>query len=161
MSKTYRDFFLTEDAFLKENERFDKCKRKFTCQFMNNAKWRKVFCAIFSNPNLIQHCEVVTFCGGSGCAVLLLTELQNVNFEEFIYSDCIDEQITTEEYATSYRAIEYLEFRKTWVGEHIGKLVPRKTYEQDIEQIQSFLSEIGQFEWDLSENYLRLIAYRQ
>ena len=159
MSKTYKDFFFTENAFLKNNERFDKYKSKFTCQFMNNAKWQKVFCAIFSKSNLIRDCEVVDFF--SGCVVRLRTELQNVNFEEFIYSDCIDCCITTGEYATSYREIEYLEFRRTWEGEHIGKLVPRKVYEQDIEQIKNYLSEIGQFEWELNESYLRLIAYRQ
>ena len=158
MSKTYKDFFFTEDAFMKNNARFEKYKSRFTCQFMNNAKWRKVFCAIFSKPDLVRDCEVVDFF--SSCAVYLRTELQHVNFEEFIYSDCIDSCVGTGEYATSYREIEYLKFRKTWTNESIGKLVPQKVYEQNIEQIKNFLSEIGQFEWELNEDYLKLIAYR-
>lgn len=156
--KTYRQKFNSEDYFDEHQKRIDKRIAQFSNSFLNNAKWKKVFLTIFSNVDLVKQCEIKDFF--SSCYVDLRTELQDVKFEKFIYSDYIDEFITTGEYPISYREIEYLEFLKSWNGKFIGKLVKSKPITQDTEKIKKILSTVGQFEWEEYDNSVRLIAYR-
>lgn len=156
--KTYRQNFLSQEYFDKHQKRIDKKVQDFSNCYLNNAKWKKVFLTICSNADLFKHCEIRDFF--SSCFVYLRTELKDINFDDFIYSDHIDQSITTADGPISFREIEYLEFEKSWDGEFIGKLVQSKRFTQDTEKIKEILSTIGQFEWEEYENSIRLIAYR-
>jgi hypothetical protein len=156
-TKIYRDYFLTEESYIKYIDKLNKKIETFDNKFMNNSKWKKVFMKIYSNVNIIKQCEAVDFF--SSCINILNTNLQNP--QEYIFDDFVDNKIfIAGEYSISYREIEYLEFKKSWEGEYIGRLVNPKILPQDINKIKKTISEIGKFQWEEGENYLRLIGYK-
>jgi hypothetical protein len=156
-NKTYRDYFLTEEAYLKNKARSDKKIKTYDNEFMNNSKWKRLFLTIFSNIDLITHCEVIDFFSSS--IITLRTNSKNTEPEKYIYNDCIDNILfETGEYAVSYREIEYLEFKKQWKNEEIGKQGNQK--EQDTNKIKEIIKKTGQYEWEETDEYLRILGYK-
>jgi hypothetical protein len=157
-NKMYKEYFSNEESYIKNKNRSDKKIELYENKFMNNAKWKRIFLAIFSNTHCIKKCEIIDFF--SNATITLKTNLQNIEPENYIFSDCIDNFLfETGEYAVSYREIEYIEFKKCWKGNSIGMLIEPKTMEQDINKIKEVLSKIGKFEWDETEEYLRIKGY--
>jgi hypothetical protein len=157
-NKTYRDYFTNEEAYIKNKNRADKKIELYRNRFMNNSKWKKLFLAVFSNIHCIKQCEIMNFFDSA--IITLKTDLQNIEVENYIFSDCIDNYLfETGEHAVSYREIEYIEFRKCWKENSIGMLIEPKTMKQDTDKIKEILSKAGKFEWCETEEYLRIKGY--
>jgi|GEM_PF-148074 len=156
--KNYRQYFLTQERFDEHQKRIDKRIEKFSNSFLNNSKWRKLLLTIFSNTDLIQHCEINDFF--SNCIVNLRIQKKNIKFEDFIYSTHIDPFITTADGPISYREIEFLAFDKSWHGEFVGRLVQRKVFTQDMKRIRELLSAIGKFEWEEHDHSIHCDSLR-
>jgi hypothetical protein len=157
--KTYRDYFYTEEAYTKHKIKIDKKIETYNNGFMSNSKWKKLFLKIFSNIYLIKYCEVVDFFSSS--IITLKTNLGNIDPKKYIHSDCIDNILfETGEHTVSYREIEYLEFKKHWKSKESGKSGNYKIKEQDTNKIKETLEKTGQYEWEETEEYLRIIGYK-
>lgn len=113
--------------------------------------------AICQNQDLIKQCEIYNFF--EPCVnELVFRNIQN-NLDQYIQQEYISNQITTAEYPTFYREIQYLEFLKSWNGNQIGKLVEPIKQTQDIEQIRTYLSRFGEFRFEQTDNSLRILGY--
>jgi hypothetical protein len=158
-TKTYKNYFHTKEAYLKSKIRTDKKIGTYDNRFMNNSKWKKLFLTIFSNIDSIKHCEVIDFFSSS--ITTLKTNLGNIEPEKYIHNDCIDNILfETGEYTVSYREIEYLEFRKHWKSKENRKRENIKIMEQDTNKIKETIEKTGQYEWEETEEYLRIIGYK-
>jgi hypothetical protein len=159
-SKTYKDYFFTEEAYIRHKNRTDKKIKAYNNIFMNNSKWKRLFLTIFSNTDFIKYCEVNDFFSSS--IIILKTNLQNIEYEKYIHNDCIDNRLfKTGEYSISYREIEYIEFKKYWREEAKMRLQSPKIIEQDTNKIKEIISETGKYEWGENEKYLRIIGYKK
>ena len=126
---------------------------------MNNAKWKKCFLTVFSNIQFIKHCEIVDFFSNS--IINTKTDLQDIEAEKYIFDDFIDNFLfIIGEYSVSYREIEYIEFKKYWKEEPLGRLLEPKTIEQDTNKIKEIISKTGKYEWEETEKYLRIYGYK-
>jgi hypothetical protein len=110
---------------------------------MNNSKWKKLFLTIFENNNIITECEIVDFF--SGTYRFIKNKLENINYMDYIYSDCIDEKLITGEHTVSYREIEYIKFKKL---------------KQDVEKTKEIITKTGKYEWEETEEHLRIYGYK-
>ena len=124
---------------------------------MSNAKWRKLFTAIIAHKNLIKQCEIYDFFGY--CVNEIAWHKVGNDSDLYIQEDYISENITTGEYPTYYREIEYIEFKVRWQKAYIGKLVPPIYETQDLNAIETLLHSIGQFQLLKTEESLRVLGY--
>ncbi|MDR2106566.1 MAG: hypothetical protein LBP24_04080 [Coriobacteriales bacterium] len=159
-NKTYRNYFLTEEAYERNKARADKRIKAYGSVCMNNSKWKKLFLALFANIDAIKQCEVIDFFGSS--ATTLKTRLGGIKPERHIHSDCIDTALLeTGEYPVSYREIEYLEFKRYSRNEGIGERGSnQRPLEQDIGKIRGILERAGRYEWEVTEEYIRILGYK-
>lgn len=156
--KKYRDFFLSEEAFEANQIRLEKRLKAFSTAYMSNAKWRKLLVKICENKELIKQCEIFDFFGS--CVNLLNFSKINADFEQYIGEDCISNEITTAEYPTFYKEIEYIEFLRIYERSQVGRYTKIIEKQQDIEEIKRYLSSFGQFQFQEDENALRVLGYR-
>jgi hypothetical protein len=144
-NKTYKDYFFTEDAYIKNKNRTDKKIAAFNTKYMNNAKWKKLFLVLCSHIGYIKYCEIHDFFSSS--RIFLKRNLQNTAYKNYIYTDCIDNCLfETGEYAVSYREIEYI--------------ILAGRNKQDTNTIKELITKTGRYEWDENEAYVRIIGYR-
>ncbi|MDR2495474.1 MAG: hypothetical protein LBD24_09665 [Spirochaetaceae bacterium] len=141
-NKLYKDFFLTEEAYIKNKRKADGKIKTFKNRYMSNAKWKKLFLTVFQNGMVLTECEIVDFFGGT--YRFIKNSGERTDYSDYIYSDCIDETLVTGEYAVSYREIAYLEWKKS---------------NRDGKKIKEILAETGKYEWEETEAYLRIYGY--
>ncbi len=145
---------LSEDV--KQN--LDKLLSKFSYSCMNNSKWKKVFIEILRNNEFIKRCEIYDYINPN-INELLLDNISESSFEE-ISSEYISEKITTGEYSTPYKYIEYIEFLKKWENKPYA-LAKTIIIKQDTDKIKEILSKMGLFEWEEDNNSLKLLGYKK
>jgi len=169
-NKKYRDCFFGNEKLYKEKmELLDKKIESYNACFMSNAKWRKLFLTIFDNLDIIEQCEIV---------VLNISNMDDKNIiwtndvnltnsknkiNNYILDDYIDTPLAGGHDPISYREIEYLEFRKHWT-----KVIHKKNQwspewvkkEQNLNKIKERISDAGKFQWEGTEEYIRIYGYK-
>lgn len=117
---------------------------------LSNAKWVKLLTALAANGNLVKECQVKLIWEESyNGRLLLIDEDTTYNFD--YHSRAMEAMITggpSGWYA--YQEIEWLAFYRHPAG--LG--------EQSLEEIEAVFASIGQFIFTLTDEYLRLDAYR-
>ena len=150
-NKTYKDYFFTEEAYIKDKVKIDKKINEYENKFMSNAKWEKLFLTIYLNNDIIKNCEIIDFFSFTYRYIKNNVE----DYKNYIHRDCIDNILITGEHSISYREIEYIEFKKKWLEEKIG------TMEQDTNKIKEIISKTGKYEWEETENHIRIYGYKK
>jgi hypothetical protein len=154
LSKMYKDYFLTKEAYIKNKTRTEKKIKAYKSSFMSNTKWRKLFLTIYLNHDLIKSCEIIDFF--SSTYVYLRNDLKDIDFDQYINTDCIDNYLITGEYTVSFKEIEYIEFKKQWKE----KTGTEEEFEQNIKKIKEIIMATGKYEFEETENYLRIYGYK-
>ncbi|MDR2109367.1 MAG: hypothetical protein LBP28_07940 [Coriobacteriales bacterium] len=160
-NKTYRDYFLSEEAYARNKAKADKRIQTYDKAYMSNSKWKKLFSALFANADVVKHCEVIDFFGSS--ATTIKTDLGDIEPEKYIHNDCIDTMLLRKgEHPVSFREIEYLEFRKHGRNEEAKEGGSEKGLsEQDLGKIKEAIEKTGRYEWEVTEEYIRILGYNQ
>jgi hypothetical protein len=156
MAKMYKDYFFTEEAYIKNKKRTEKKIESYENRFMSNAKWRKLFLTIYSNYDIIKSCEIIDFF--SSTYIYLRNDLKDMDFDKYINADCIDNYLITGEYTISFKEIEYIEFKKK--SEEKAKAEKKNEFDQDIKEIKEIIAKTGKYEFEETENYLRIYGYK-
>lgn len=144
----FQDLFLTQQHYDDYILKLDKQLKKFNHSYMNNSKWKKLFIAIFQNAALIKQCEVVNLFEPA----INQLKLDVINFEQEIYQEFMANSLNTGEYAIYHKGICYIEFLK------IYQIAP-EPIEQNIQEIKKYLSNFGVFEFEETDDYLRVLGY--
>ena len=138
----------------------------YDCRHMSNTKWRKLFLTILRNTDTIKQCEIVEFVFENGVHWVNDMKLTvNIDIiDEYLFEDYISERLAGGHNSISYREINYVEFRK-----YYHKYVPRPfpphnkhdvvKAQQDLGEIKRIISAIGQFYWEETKHYLRILGY--
>jgi hypothetical protein len=119
--------------------------------FMNNPKWIKLLHILVAHHQLIKECQVKLIWEEEYAGRWLrLNEYTNYQFD--YYDQAMEAMITGKPRGWyAYREIEWLEFPR-----HLTD----QAGEQDLDAIQSALTQVGQLPLVLTDNLLRLEAYR-
>lgn len=137
-----------EDKYLDEFIR-----QKFSMPLMSNSKWVKLIAALVANTDVVKECLVKPIWEEQEpTRHLQFDEHTHYNFD--YYASAMETMVSgkpTGWYA--YKEIEWLDFpRFTTKGKAVST-------EQDLEQIELLLNNMGQFQLELTEEKLRLYAY--
>lgn len=119
--------------------------------YLSNAKWVKLIATLAAYGNLIKECQVkLIWEKGYTGRRLLVDEDTTYNFD--YYSGAMESMVTGKPEGGwyDYREIEWLTFCRHQAG--LG--------EQHLEAILAALTSVGQFAFTLTDDYLRLDAYR-
>jgi len=164
----YKDRFGgNEKWYLEKMKLLDQKIQSFDCCLMSNSKWRRLFLAILENKSIIKHCEIAEFAfknNATHWVNSMKLDDENIKGAEFIFGDYIDEHFAGGHNPISYREIEYIEFRKIYfcrTSHPVHKLKHEDVrMEQDLELIKKILSNVGQFCWDETDQYKRILGYK-
>jgi hypothetical protein len=119
--------------------------------FMNNPKWVKLLHVMVENHSLIRECQAKLIWEKEHAGRWLLID-KGTGYQFDYYDQAMEAMITGKPCGWyAYREIEWLEFPR-----HLTD----QAGEQDLDAIQSALSQVGQLPLVLTNDSLRLEAYR-
>ncbi|MGI4866214.1 MAG: DUF6678 family protein [Janthinobacterium lividum] len=119
--------------------------------YLNNSKWVKLIHALVAHHDLIKECQVKLIWEEKPTGRLLRID-ENTMYQFDYYDQAMEAMITGKPHGWwAYREIEWLEFPRYLTGQ---------SSEQDLAAIQSVLTSIGQIPLVLTDDSLRLEAYR-
>ncbi len=134
------------------NEFFDRVVSKRTLVgFLSNAKWVKLLHTLVVHHGIIKECLVKLIWEAEPTGRLLRID-GDTDYQFDYYDQAMEAMITGKPRGWyAYREIEWLEFPRYLTGQ---------SGEQDLDAIQSALASVGQIPLILTNNSLRLEAYR-
>lgn len=111
---------------------------------MSDAKWRKLFSAIFAEGSPARQCEIYEIFGS--CVNEIKFALPAADYAQGICENYISQRLTTSEKPTLYAEIEYIEFAKFYGFVSRGALLSPGRKSQDLDAIERYLGRPGKFE---------------
>ncbi|MCR5889308.1 hypothetical protein LRS06_16350 [Hymenobacter sp. J193] len=119
---------------------------------MSNAKWLKLLSALVENAALIAECRVKLIWEQETMIRWLVFD-EDTSYRFDYYDTAMEAMITGNPRGWyAYKEIEWLEF---------PRFISNKSVVQDLHAIQLQIQAIGQFQLELSDENLRLYAYRR
>ena len=119
--------------------------------FMNNPKWVKLIHGLVANHSLVKECQVKLIWEEEPAGRWLRIN-EDTDYQFDYYDQAMESMITGKPRGWyAYREIEWLEF---------PRCLTEQSGEQDLGAIQTALAPIGQIPLVLTNNSLRLEAYR-
>jgi hypothetical protein len=119
--------------------------------YLNNAKWVKLLHVLVANYDLVKECQVKLIWEDKPTGRLLRID-EHTEYQFDYYDQAMEAMITGKPHGWwAYREIEWLEFPR-YLTEESG--------EQNLTAIQLALAPVGQFPLVLTDNSLRIEAYR-
>jgi hypothetical protein len=119
--------------------------------YLNNAKWVKLLHVLVANYDLVKECQVKLIWEDKPTGRLLRID-EHTEYQFDYYDQAMEAMITGKPHGWwAYREIEWLEFPR-YLTEESG--------EQNLTAIHLALASIGQFPLVLTDNSLRIEAYR-
>jgi hypothetical protein len=119
--------------------------------YLNNAKWVKLLHTLVAHYSLIKECQVKLIWEEAYTGRLLCLD-ENTKYQFDYYDQAMEAMITGKPHGWwAYREIEWLEFPRYLTG---------PSGEQDLAAIQAALVSAGQMPLVLTQDSLRLEAYR-
>jgi hypothetical protein len=138
-----------EDRYLDE-----LIQQKFAVALMSNSKWVKLIAALVTNAAIVKECLVKPIWEEQEPARRLQFD-EHTHYDFDYYASAMEAMVSgkpTGWYA--YKEIEWLDFPRfaTTKGKATSAI-------QDLEAIKLLLSNVGQFQLEITQENLRLYAY--
>lgn len=139
----------------REDQYLDKLiQQKFSVSLMSNSKWVKLIAAIVANVDIVKECLVKPIWEEQEPTRHLLFD-ENTYYDFDYYASAVESMVSGNPRGWyAYKEIEWLDFPRFITMKE--KVLP---VTQDLEAIELLLSEVGQFQLELTEENLRLYAY--